>query len=161
MKFILVALMILSTQAQAAFQCDISTDSVATTTVSTERVIKSASHTSTFNAQPISQNKAVQECIKSGAEDCQLDGNTVCKYNNRGARYTGGFFSDSWTCKSVAVGIKRTAGQKLGSVEIAENKRLHICKKLENCRNQVLNDSKAVTSDFDKIDYLANKFQCE
>ncbi len=161
MKTFLVALMILSTQAQAAFQCDISTDSVATSIVSTEKIVKTASHTSSFNAQGISQTQAIQQCTQTGADDCQLSGETACKYNNRGARYTGGFFSDSWTCKSIAVGVKRTFGQKLSSEEIVENKRLHICKKLDSCRNQVLNDSNTVTSDFDKIDYLANKYRCE
>lgn len=162
MKTILLAIMILSTQAHAAFQCDINTDTVPTTEVSVEKVIKSVSHTSTYNAQGISQDKAVQECIKTGANNCQLSGATVCKYNNNGAWLTGGFLTrDTYTCKSVAVGTKTAYGKTLSSVEIAETKRLQICNKLENCRNQVLNDHDAVTTDFDKIDYLANKYKCE
>jgi hypothetical protein len=163
MKALLLTFVIFSFQANATFQCDLNVSVPEIEEMGDQKILGKGEHESQYNAKPISENKALQDCINNGGSNCQVINNaTVCTYHSNGAGIFGGlsWVKETFSCTAIAQGTKKLPGRRLGKAEIAEKKKVLICQKIEECRNAALIDDSAPTSILEKLDYLEQRNEC-
>lgn len=162
MKMLLVLTSLVVSANVFALNCDLNVK-IDERVTSSKEVVGKGNHNSQWNASPISEAKALKDCVEKGGENCEVVSSaTACTYHGNGAFLTGGFLTKpSHSCSAVAKGTKLVEGKKLSSSEIAANKKAALCERLVKCENTVLNDSEADVQDLEKIDYLKNKNKCD